>query len=142
MASSPELNEREAVRVLLNRINDAWLKRPPGEISGVLQDCFDPRMVIKGPGFQPLAQGSKACARSYEDFVRQATVRCCKVSEPDIDLYGNTAVATYSWEMTYELNGQVYDESGHDLFVLTRDEGQWRAVWRAMLPSAAQETPG
>ncbi len=58
-----------------------------------------------------------------------------KESDPDIDLWGNTAVATYSWEITYEMNGQNYHESGQDLFVLTRDEDGWRAVWWAILPS-------
>ena len=28
-------------------------------------------------------------------------------------------------------------ERGHDLFVFVKAEGKWRAVWRAMLPSAS-----
>ena len=132
-----EENERQEVRLLLKKINDAWLNQPPERLSRILKNCFDDRMVVKGPGFRELARSSQASVESYEDFVHQAAVRECKFSEPDIDLWDDTAVATYFWEISYELNGQDYHESGHDLFVMTRSGGRWRAVWRAMLPQPA-----
>ena len=75
------------------------------------------------------------------DFVRQAKARSYKLSEPEIDHAGDTAIATYSWEMTYERGGQESHESGHDLFVLMRFQGRWQAVWRALLPVRAGSTP-
>lgn len=135
MASTVERHARKEVRLLLKKINNAWLKGRPDKLSDVPKDCFHKDVVIKGPGFQQLAEGNDACTKSYNDFIHQATVRECKLSEPDIDLWGNTAVATYSWEMTYEMNGQDHHESGYDLFVFARARGRWRAVWRAMLPS-------
>lgn len=58
----------------------------------------------------------------------RAEVRECRLSEPVIDLYGNTAVAAYEWEMTYVMAGQEYSERGHDLFVLTKTQGRWQAA--------------
>ena len=55
-------------------------------------------------------------------------------SEPEIYVTGDTAVAVYAWKMTYEMGGEEYRETGHDLFVFTRAGGNWLAVWRAILP--------
>jgi ketosteroid isomerase-like protein len=130
-------DDREEIRLVLGKINDAWLKGRPEDLRAVLDRCFHDDIVIKGPGFQAMGRGKEACVKSYADFERQARVRSCQLSEPEIDHAGDTAVATYSWEMTYELDGHEYHESGHDLFVLTRIQGRWQAVWRAMLPAQA-----
>ena len=134
-------DDREEIRLLLNKINDAWLAGPPDGIPGVLNECFSADMVIRGPGFQAMGRGKEACVKSYVDFVRQAKVRSCTLSEPEIDHFGDTAIAAYSWEMTYELDGHEYHDSGHDLFVLARVEGRWLAVWRALLPAQAGGAP-
>ena len=131
----------EEIRVLLNQINDAWLKGRPEDLPAVLDRCFHDDIVIKGPGFQAMGRGKDACVKSYADFMRQAGVRSCKLSEPEIDRFGDTAIATYSWEMTYEVAGQESHESGHDLFVLTRFQGRWQAIWRALLPGQASGSP-
>jgi hypothetical protein len=132
MASTDE----ESVRELVARINDAWLKGRPEDIPSALDGCFHEQMTIKGPDFQTIGSGKEACIRSYSDFLQQASVRECTLSEPDVEVVGDTAIASYSWKMTYELSGQEYRESGHDLFVFTRDQGRWLAVWRALLPAA------
>jgi|SRR5436190_4834569 len=127
----------EEIRLLLKRINDAWLQGRPEAIVATLNDCFHDGIVIKGPSFQTLGRGKEACVQSYVDFVRQAVIKKCELSDPVIDQSGDTAIATYAWEMTYELEGREYHESGHDLFVLARVEGRWQAIWRAMFPAQA-----
>ncbi len=82
MASAVEGNDRGEIRLLLSKVNQAWLKGRPEE----LNECFHNDMLIEGPGFQETARGNEVCVRSYEDFIRQATVRDFKESEPDIDL--------------------------------------------------------
>ena len=130
--------DREEIRGLLERINDAWLKGPVEQIPAVLGECFGDGMVIKGPGFQTMGEGKEVCIQGYVDFVRQAAVRECTFSEPEIHISGDTAVATYLWHMTYELSGDRYKESGHDVFVFGRVAGRWLAVWRAMLPETQE----
>ncbi len=134
MASTQE-NEREAVRLVVNRINDAWLKGRPEDIPPTLAECFEEDMTIKGPNFQEAARGKQAAIEGYVDFARRAEMRQCHLAEPAIEVYGDTAVATYFWQMTYLLDGREYEESGHDLFVLIRSGGGWRAVWRLLLPA-------
>jgi hypothetical protein len=54
-------------------------------------------------------------------------------SDAEIDVWGNTAVPSYAWEMHYEMGGANCRESGRDRFVFKRDGGKWPAVWRAVL---------
>ncbi len=95
MASGAERNDRKQIRSLLTRINEAWLK---GYTEG-LNECFHNDVVVKGPDFQEMARGREACVRSYGDFVRLATAREFKASEPVIDLFGNIAVTSCPWEI-------------------------------------------
>jgi hypothetical protein len=73
--------------------------------------------------------------KSYEDFVQKSLVRNFKASEPEIDLWDSVAVASSPWTITYEMKGQVYQELGRDLFVLTRVDGRWPVIWRTVLLS-------
>jgi hypothetical protein len=127
--------ETEEIRLVLGQINDAWLKGRSQDIPRALDPCLAEDVVVWGPDFREVARGKDACVKSYVEFVTQAVVKHCTLSEPDIHRVGGTAVASYSWEMTYTLNVQEYRESGHDVFVLDRSEGQWRVIWRMIVPS-------
>jgi uncharacterized protein DUF4440 len=131
MASVSEPNSREQVSALLRKINEAWLAARSDELSA----CFREDAAICGPDFKVTSRGRQACVKSYEDFVRQAVVREFKASDSAIDLWGSTAVAVCEWQIAYRMNSQDYCESGHDVYVLTHEEGRWRVVWRAVLPS-------
>jgi hypothetical protein len=123
----------DEIRQLLRRINDAWIKGNPDE----LNSFFHERMVIKGPELQTVGNGREACVQGYKDFLKIAVVKDYHESEPAIDVWGNTAVATLPWTMTYELDGQQYTESGHDTFVFTHENRRWLAVWRILLSKPA-----
>ncbi len=127
------MDDVQAVRQLLTRINDAWLKGAPDAIPAAMEGCFHERMVVQGPEFQTLAEGKPACIQSYVDFMRQAVVRECTLGEPTVHVIGETAIATYRWTMTYEMQGRESSESGWDVFAFTRAAGRWLAVWRTML---------
>lgn len=128
------MDDAGQIRALIQRINDAWLKGPRENIAAALADCFDDAMTIKGPGMVTLSEGKRASARSYADFVQQAAIRECALDEPEIHVVGHAAVATYGWTMTYVLNGQEYREAGFDIFAFSRIDGNWKAIWRALLP--------
>ena len=136
MASASEPNDREEIQALVRKINEAWL----GGRSDVLNQCFADDVVIRGPAFEVLARSKDACVKSYEDFIRQATVGEFKALDPAIDLWGATAVATSSWEIAYQMNGRDYHEFGHDLLVFTRQDARWWVVWRAVLPAPQPKT--
>jgi uncharacterized protein (TIGR02246 family) len=131
MGSASVKDDREAVRQLLGRINAAWREGRPEELSKWLHE----EVVFVTPGLQARLEGADACIRSYADFLNHAVVQEYQEREPTIDVWGDTAVATYGWTMAWEMDGKSFRESGHDLFVVRRDEGRWRAVWRTILPA-------
>jgi hypothetical protein len=94
-------------------------------------------MVIRGPNLQLMSESREKSIQSYADFVRQAKVKEFSAGDTEIDLAGPTAIASYSWTMTYELEGQEYTETGYDVFALSRTDGRWVATWRALLPASA-----
>jgi hypothetical protein len=133
MDAAMQSTESEELRLLIGKMNQAWLKGNLDE----LREYFHDHVAIKGPQFEPMGHGKEACVKSYEDFIRAATIQDFKESDVQVDLFGSTAVATFAWEIDYEMNGQNYHETGHDVFVFTRRDGKWRAVWRAMLVAPA-----
>jgi ketosteroid isomerase-like protein len=123
----------DEVKDLVRAINDSWLSKTPDKIPKILADCFHEDMMIKGCNLETLASGREACVRSYIDFVKQAKISAFSQNEPEIQVVGDTAIATYGWNITYTLDDKEYRESGHDVFVFSRRHGKWLAIWRAML---------
>jgi hypothetical protein len=135
-------NERvddQLIRELIDRMNRAWLEGPVEELPAALEACFHPAMVIRGGDLQVNAAGREACIQSYLDFLESSAVGRCMIDAPEIDLAGDTAVAVYGWQMTYENEGQTYEEAGSDILALARFDTGWLITWRAMLPAFAEE---
>jgi len=128
--------DQTAIRDLLSRINDAWIKQRGEAMTAVLTECFAEDVVMRGPDFAFLGQGRDLVVQSYHDFVSHAEVKSLSLDEPEIDVTGETATAQYKWAMTYALSGQEYTELGRDLFVVARRDKKWLVVWRAMLVEA------
>ena len=61
-------------------------------------------MVIVLSGGKPV-RGLAACIDSYRDFTIEANVLRFEELAPAIDVSGDTAVASYDFEITYELGG-------------------------------------
>src|SRR5216683_1104926 len=113
MASDMESTRRDMIRLLVKKINEAWMDGRFEELNGYFHDD----MVIVGPDLRVLLKGRGLCVKSYQDFMGAAKVHEYKESEPVIELWGNTALATCGWEIAYEMEGKVYRDSGQDLFV-------------------------
>ena len=101
MISSPEPDAQEAVRKVIHDINAAWINGHPENIAGRLHE----HVVMIQPGFRGRAAGREASVNSYRDFCDQATIHDFKQSDPEIDVFGSTAVATYRFEIPYEIGG-------------------------------------
>jgi ketosteroid isomerase-like protein len=126
--------EMDAVRAVLDSINEVWLKEDPDRIANDLEAYFDDQVVIVGPSFAPMSHGKAESISSYADFKRQAKVHSCTFTGPAIHVAGDTAVATNGWQIAYTMDNKLCEESGNDVYVFALRSGKWRAVWRAMLP--------
>ena len=135
MESSMISEEKKKIRSLLEAINRAWIEGQPEK----LHDYFHEDMVIAQPGGAVYGRGKDMCVDSYKGFLSQADIIHFKESEPIIDMWGTTAVAAYTYELTYSLGDKEQKDSGVDLFIFSQTGERWLAVWRALLPSP-QET--
>ena len=123
-----QANDRETIRQMLRNINQAWL----GDRFEELDQYLHPDVVFVQPKFSGRHEGRAACVASYRDFCAQASVREFRDGVATVDVFGNSAVATYRFHILYELAGESYREDGYDTFVFAKSEGGWRAVWRNM----------
>jgi hypothetical protein len=120
----------DGVAAALARLGEAWRERRYDELAALL----DERVVIAAPGFVGRREGRDAAVESYREFMERATITEYREDAPAIDVWGDTAVTTYRWEMAWLSGGVPNRASGHDVLVFRRApaDGAWRAVWRTM----------
>jgi len=126
---------KQLILEALQLINDAWTQNRPEDI----QAFVDEDIVMVSPGFSGRAQGVKAFIASYVDFCQNAHVHGFRSINPEVDVLGNTAVASYSFEILYEREGRRWYGTGRDLWVFEQESDTWVAVWRTMID--LQEKP-
>ena len=117
---------KKEIDAIIKKINLSWVKGHP--------ENLHENMMIVSPELKVMGKGKEACIKSYSDFISQATVTEYSEAEPEIYVFGNTAIASYKYDIAWETNGQSFKESGRDLFVFTHADGKWLAVWRKLIP--------
>jgi Domain of unknown function (DUF4440) len=122
-------SKHEAVVATIRRINRVWLD---GEVEN-LGPMVHPEIVMVFPGFTGRMQGRDEFLAGFRDFCENAKVREFRDYGHQSDIAGNTAVATFQYEMVYERSGERYRSTGRDLWVFQSEGDTWIAVWRTML---------
>lgn len=114
----------------LAALSAAWQGRRYDELAGLLAED----MVFALPGFGGRLEGAAAVVASYREFMERVTLTAYEEAAPAVDVWGDTAVASFRWEMAWLAGGVPNREAGHDVFVLRRAAAgaPWRAVWRTM----------
>jgi hypothetical protein len=124
---------REVAEVL-RVINKAWVEGRPDDVEEWVRDDI----VMAFPGFEGRSEGGESFVEGYREFLSQASILAFRELDVSIDVWGETAVASYRFEIEYEMAGESHRDSGHDVFVFTREPEGWRAVWRTMMPEPTQ----
>ena len=120
---------REAALQALLRINRIWLD---GQVEA-LAALVDADVVMVLPGFAGRVQGCEEFLAGFRDFCANAQVHEFHDDGYDTDVIGDTAVITFQYTMIYKRSGERYRATGRDLWVFRDRDGNWIAVWRAML---------
>ena len=128
MNQSDQIREIENI---LKNINNAWLNGSYDDLT----KYFHEEMEIIAPGFKESTKGREACIDSFREFSDAADSIDIDISDYKIKVWGATAVASYHFEIRYQMERSSYDESGRDLYVFSRDNDRWLAVWRTMIPN-------
>lgn len=123
---------RAQVLEVLAEVTRAWRERD----FDALPALFAPDMVMALPGLSGYLEGREACIESFRDFTAAASVDRYAESAHRVDVSGDTAVASYRWEMAWTRGGHAHAAAGHDLFALRREGDHWLVTWRTLLPDA------
>jgi hypothetical protein len=129
---------RAEVRHALQRISAAWQDRRYQELAIL----FDENIVMVLPGLSARIEGRAAVVESYMEFMEHSAVGEYWEDEPTIDVWGDTAIASYRWEMTWVSGGISANAAGYDVFTFARridGDQSWRAVWRTMALDVVHE---
>jgi hypothetical protein len=128
MELSLESKHKQQIHQIIKEINQSWLK---GHLEN-LNQYFHDNMMIVSREFKIMRAGKEVCVKSYVDFISQAVIKDYQESDPEIHVWANTATAFYNFEMSWEMAGKSFKESGRDFFVFAHENGKWLAVWRMM----------
>jgi ketosteroid isomerase-like protein len=117
----------------LSSINQAWLEGKPRD----LEALFDPKIVMLDPAGS-YVKGRTLLVESFVQMCANVRVHGFEESDRQVDVFGDTAVASFAFVLVYEREGQKYRSTGRDLWVFSRDGAAWRAVYRTMLNLAEE----
>lgn len=135
MVTEPQDPVAREVWETLQHLNRAWLEGRDDELAEVLHED----MVITPPGMDAPVRGREACLEGFRTFIQRASVLEFHEGPPAVDVFGDTAVVTYPYELTYEMEGSPYRDAGHDIYVFVRRDEGWCAVWRTLIPQAEED---
>ena len=108
----------------LKDLNNTWIKGNPDD----LKNYFHADMVAITPTDKKRREGREAYVADWTEFSKTIKVHSWKEIDPKIQIYGNTAVVTYYFEISFERGGQNIDFGGRDLFVFVMEGKRWWAV--------------
>lgn len=126
------LVDQKAVEFLLKNIVAAC---STGKLEE-LKKYFHSSMVIEGPEFQERIEGRAQCIEHHEELHKNVKIQSFKDSDYQVNVWGDTAVASCRFEGQIETGGNVFNDTGRDLYVFSRKNGEWRAVWNSIVPSS------
>jgi hypothetical protein len=89
----PDESSRAEVAAVIERINRAWLDRRPADLGPL----FHPALTMVLPGFSGRVEGREANVAGFTDFCTHATVHEYRERDQQIDVFGDTAVATFAY---------------------------------------------
>ena len=121
--------QREQVEAAMRRINRTWLEGRVDDLTPLVHED----VAITVPGFVARAQGRQLFLAGFREFSSSAVILDFNEHDHQVDVVGRTGVATFQYEMVYERSGGRYRATGRDLWVFELTNGEWIAVWRAML---------
>lgn len=121
--SSQDATKRE-VWETLRKLNDCWTKGDGQD----LVNYFHEDMVAITPTDRNRREGRAACVAGWAGFASAAKITHWQEIDPQIQVYGNAAVVTYYFDMSFEMGGQTIKMGGRDMFVFVKEGDKWWAV--------------
>jgi uncharacterized protein (TIGR02246 family) len=123
--------DQEEIWQAIHDVNAAWTSGHPERVGALFHDD----VVMVGPGLSGRVEGREAMIQTFVDYCHQVKTHTFEELDRVVDVFGNSAVATYRFFVRYEIEGAVHEEFGQEIVVFARREGRWGAVWRTQIPA-------
>jgi hypothetical protein len=114
----------------IQEMNRCWTSDDDNDLDG-LTEYFHENMVAITPTDRHRVQGRDACVAGWQNFASLAKIHYWKELDPDVQVYGvygNAAVVTYYFDMSYDVNHQTRNMWGRDMMILVKEDGKWQVV--------------
>ena len=108
----------------IKKMNECWTKGNPQE----LENYFHQNMIAITPTDKKRLDGKTACVNGWSAFAKNAKINLWKEYDHKIQIYGNTVVVTYYFDINFEMGNQKINMSGRDMITLVNENGKWWAV--------------
>ena len=89
------------VRRTVEALSAAWRERRYDALAALFADD----MVFALPGFTGRLEGGPAIVASYREFMDRVELTHYQEDAPTIDVWGDTAVVSYRWDMAWVAGG-------------------------------------
>ncbi len=111
----------------IQKMNKCWTCGDLSELEK-LAHYFHKEMVAITPTDKYRLEGKEACFNGWKSFAENTKIHFWKEKDPKIQIYGNTAVITYYFDMSFDMAGQTVNMGGRDMFTLINENGKWLVV--------------
>lgn len=108
--------------------NRAWREGRPEDVAAL----FDESAVVVVQG-EVKARGRAAIVQSYVDYCQHVVTHAFEELEHSVEVFGETAAASYLFAVRYEMGGVVHSERGQEILLFQRRDGNWRVFWRTQI---------
>jgi len=123
------MNAETTIWQAIEAANAAWIDGDPEGVAPL----FAEDVVLVAPGLTAAVEGRSAMVQSFVDYAAVAHTEAFEPLEHRVDVAGDTAVATYTYRVRYELDGARHDEQGQEILVFRRRDDGWKAIWRTQI---------
>ncbi|HJU70872.1 MAG TPA: nuclear transport factor 2 family protein [Paucimonas sp.] len=115
---------KDEIWATVRAMNDAWTKGNPDDLS----NFFHRDMVAITATDRMRREGGAACIAGWKGFADAARIHRWEEIDPLIHIFGDSAVASYYFDMSFDMGGQRIDLGGRDMFFFVKEHGKWWAV--------------
>jgi ketosteroid isomerase-like protein len=105
-------------------MNKCWTEGNPDE----LNNYFHENMVSITPIDKNRLEGRTACVAGWSAFAKNATIHSWNERDHKIQLFGDTAIVTCYFDISFSMGGQTMTMSGRDMFALIKEKNRWWVI--------------
>jgi len=127
-------SEAEQLWERVRASNAAWLRGEPRDVA----DLYADDAVLITPDLRRV-EGRVAIVQSYVDYVSQVRTDHFRELGHSVELRGDVAVLTYTFDVRYEVEESVYQEQGQEVVVFARRGERLVAIWRTQITLRSRE---